>query len=49
MSAIYDWSVLALRRIYDRRISSSSVLDSNRLFPTPNALALTGNRYARKR
>ena len=33
MSAIYDWSVLALRRIYDRRISSSPVLDSNRLFP----------------
>ncbi|HBL7240478.1 TPA: aspartyl/asparaginyl beta-hydroxylase domain-containing protein [Serratia liquefaciens] len=33
MSAIYNWSVLALRRIYDRRISSSPVLDSNRLFP----------------
>lgn len=33
MSVIYDWSVLALRRIYDRRISSSPVLDSNRLFP----------------
>ncbi|EPC5390201.1 aspartyl/asparaginyl beta-hydroxylase domain-containing protein [Serratia liquefaciens] len=33
MSAIYDWSVLALRRIYDHRISSSPVLDSNRLFP----------------
>ncbi|MGE6301929.1 aspartyl/asparaginyl beta-hydroxylase domain-containing protein [Serratia liquefaciens] len=33
MSAIYDWSVLALRRIYDRCISSSPVLDSSRLFP----------------
>jgi aspartate beta-hydroxylase len=33
MSAIYDWSVLALRRIYDRRISGTPVLDSARLFP----------------
>ncbi|WP_413507808.1 aspartyl/asparaginyl beta-hydroxylase domain-containing protein [Serratia proteamaculans] len=33
MSALYDWSVLALRRIYDRRISSEPVLDSARLFP----------------
>ncbi|NLU18586.1 MAG: aspartyl/asparaginyl beta-hydroxylase domain-containing protein [Serratia liquefaciens] len=33
MSAIYDWSVLALRRIYDRRISGAPVLDSTRLFP----------------
>lgn len=33
MSAIYDWSVLALRRIYDRRISGTPVLDSAHLFP----------------
>lgn len=32
MSAIYDWSVLALRRIYDRRISGTPVLDSAHLF-----------------
>lgn len=33
MSAIYDWSVLSLRRIYDRRIKGAPVLDSTRLFP----------------
>lgn len=33
MSAIYDWSVLSLRRIYDRRIKGAPVLDITRLFP----------------
>ncbi|CAI2440759.1 Aspartyl/Asparaginyl beta-hydroxylase [Serratia ficaria] len=33
MSAIYDWSVLALRKVYDRRIHSAPVLDSAALFP----------------
>ena len=33
MSAIYDWSVLALRNVYDRRIQGKPVLDSAALFP----------------
>ncbi|EMH4074195.1 aspartyl/asparaginyl beta-hydroxylase domain-containing protein [Serratia marcescens] len=33
MSAIYDWSVLALRNVYDRRIQGKPVLDSTALFP----------------
>ncbi|WIF07862.1 aspartyl/asparaginyl beta-hydroxylase domain-containing protein [Serratia sp. B1] len=33
MSAIYDWSVLALRNVYDRRIQGQPVLDSAALFP----------------
>ncbi|CAI0724365.1 Aspartyl/Asparaginyl beta-hydroxylase [Serratia entomophila] len=33
MSAIYDWSVLALRNVYDRRIQGSPVLDCAALFP----------------
>lgn len=33
MSAIYDWSVLALRNVYDRRIQGKPVLDSASLFP----------------
>ena len=49
MSAIYDWSVLALRNVYDRRIQGKPVLDSAALFLTPNVSPPNGGRSARRR